>query len=170
MIKVKLPSKLSPFTVEARHIKGYLFRRVIRIPVEMLPEMRDLIAKFIQKSGERDATVHSIIMKADRLFYAKRDHFCFWTIEKEGKVIGYFFAEIARDEYDQVIVRIHHVYIGPIARKDGLPKEVEAILLHWGRGCGAVAMEFTTGRHPYAMMKKMTNSWNLYTWVLRRCV
>jgi len=169
MIKVKVPSKLSPYTLEARHIKGYLFRRVNGIPVELMPQIRDLMAKFIQKAKE-DVTIEFLIRKLDRLYFQKGEFVSIWTIEKNDKLVGYFYGEIARDSYEKVIVKIHNVYISPKAMKDELLKEVESILASWGRKIGAVAMEFDTERNPVAMAKRLSGGWDVESWRMRRCV
>jgi len=167
---VKIASALSAHTLEVKHIGPYIFRRIVHMPVTKVNEFGALIATFIRKSGEWDATVQQTMLKIDSLMKSKPDDVCWYVIETNSKMIGYFYAEITTGDYDEICCYIHHVYIDPKARHFNLLKEVESILVNFARRRGALDLRCLTGRIPRAFFKKLSGDWKIDAMRLRRCI
>lgn len=167
---LKVASALSPHTLEIKHIGPYIFRRITHMPVTKVNEFWSLVAKFIRKSHEWDATVQQTLLKIDSLMRTKPDDFCWYIIEKDSRMIGYFYAEVTVGDYEEVCCSIHHLYIGPSGRHGNLLKEVEKILVNFARRRGAIDLRFLTGRIPGAFFKKLEGNWKVDAVRIKRCV
>jgi len=167
---IKVASALSPHTLEIKHIGPYIFRRIIHMPVIKVNEFWSLVAKFIRKSHEWDATIQQTLLKIDSLVRTKPDDFCWYIIEKDSKMIGYFYAEITVGEYEEVCCHIHHLFIDSKARHSHLLKEVETILVDFARRRGALDLRFLTTRRPESLIKNLSGNWKTQAVLVKRCV
>jgi len=167
---IRVASPFSPHTLETKHVKPYVFRRINHMPAIRLQEFWSMVAKFIRKSGEWNATVQQTLLKIDSLMRTKPDDFCWYIIEESSRMVGYFYAEISVGDYDEVCCDIHHVFIDPKARHANLLQEVEGILVDFARRRGAIDLRFLTGRIPRAFFRKLKGNWKTDAVRIKRCV
>ena len=169
--RTKIASPMSHFTLETHRLGHYLFRRISDLPPSKLAEFCGLVANFIRKSGEHDATVEKTVDKLSKLILDKPDYFAFWTVENEfGILKGYVFAEVETGEYGELELKVHHAYVHPSARFANILQEYEKILVPFARKKGAITMVFQTQRMPSAFSKKISDKWYAESVVMRRCL
>lgn len=169
-LRVRKISSLANFTVDVVHYKGLIIREVINIPMDKLDKFQVMIAKFIQKSQEDDATVDMIMRKIDAAMDDHANRVGIWTFEKDGEMVGYMFMEVGISEYEKVVAFVHNLYLSPSIRRLQVFTALDPIMVRWARSKGASHIRFMTTRSPRAFYKKLPEKWKPYGFVFNRPV
>ena len=170
MINIRTASNLSAYTLDVLIRRGYTFRHMARLPVERADEFCGLVAQFIRKSRDHDETVSTTLDKISVLLQSFPKSSCFWVIEKQDKLIGYFFAEAMLDDKGKMTCIVHQTFVSSRARHGNLMVEIEDILASWCRSIGVLTMRFLTSRRAWPFIKKLRGDWEIESVVVTRCV
>lgn len=123
-----------------------------------------MIEKFILDSGEKERTVESIRKQIKGVL--EKETGALWVIEKDEKIVGYFFCEIVLSEYESYLCLIHEVMIHGFSKSR--LREIDQTLEAWAKGENVNEMVCFTRRNPDAFIRTLGNGWEKDSVVLKR--